>query len=260
MNNESIRKQFSKMGADILINKSDAFNVDVSGRGFSMEFNEDHEVIIVDINKKDRHLLLVVKELDEKNKHYTNKKKYLCGHDERDWFVAAVPSSIPNITNVSKAKEALKPNEIREIQDNKKVKRKKRNKRKNDGFIRQGEWFFISQPNLEVDEKLIIRDEPIRRGRGKPHMVEYVYRTGGVNVYIHYNFPNGVSEIKYRELINSGEYKRGEWQVMRQDAMVFCKGRVSHPDHATITLNGWYKVIPNTEASAPGIKNMAFLD
>ncbi len=261
MNSESIKKQFSKMGAYISINEADDFNMDIKRHAFSMDVNSDQEIIIVDVDKKDRHLLLVMKETDKQNKHYVNKQKYLCGHDERDWFVAAVPSTIPNITSVVKAKEALKPQEVRELQDVKKTKNKKRNKRKNDEFIRQGEWFFIPQPKLKVDERLIICDEPIVRGnRGKPHMVEYVYRTGGTQVYVHRDFPNGVTEKKYKELIESMQYSYQGWNLRVKDAEVHCKGRVSHPDHATIVLDGWYKVLPNAESRASWSESMAFID
>src|SRR3712207_8814464 len=53
-------------------------------------------------------------------------------------------------------------------------------RRRNEAFVRQGEWFFIPAPGMGVDENLILRNEPISRGAGsKPHMCQYVYRSGG---------------------------------------------------------------------------------
>src|SRR4051794_7018822 len=44
----------------------------------------DPEIAVLDVQPSDRHLLLMVREGGEKH-------KFLCGHDERHWFVAAVP-------------------------------------------------------------------------------------------------------------------------------------------------------------------------
>src|SRR5260370_42607051 len=48
----------------------------------------DAEVAILDVQSADRHLLLMVRQAGEKS-------KFLCGHDERHWFVAAVPENPP---------------------------------------------------------------------------------------------------------------------------------------------------------------------
>ena len=68
----------------------------------------DAEVEVLDVRRADRHLLLLVREGGEK-------PKFLCGHDERHWFVAAVPESAP-VGTVRAAKEALKPAEVRAAQ------------------------------------------------------------------------------------------------------------------------------------------------
>src|SRR5687767_9869874 len=48
----------------------------------------DIEVAVLDVRPDERHLLLLVREGKEKN-------KFLCGHDERHWFVAGIPESAP---------------------------------------------------------------------------------------------------------------------------------------------------------------------
>ena len=73
------------------------------------------------------------------------------------------------------------------------VSSRKRYARKNRAFRRQGEWFFVPEPTFVVDEKLVLRNEPLRRGSGKPHMVEELYRTGGETVHVCGRHPNGVT-------------------------------------------------------------------
>ena len=58
----------------------------------------DPEIAVLDTQPGDRHLLLLVRDGKEK-------QKFLCGHDERHWFVAAVPESAP-VGTVGQAKEA----------------------------------------------------------------------------------------------------------------------------------------------------------
>src|SRR5947199_5824342 len=62
------------------------------------------EVAVLDVQPADRHLLLLVREGKDKS-------KFLCGHDERHWFVAGIPERAP-VGNVRQAKEALKPAEV----------------------------------------------------------------------------------------------------------------------------------------------------
>ena len=110
------------------------------------------EIAILDVQPADRHLLLLVREGKDKS-------KFLCGHDERHWFVAGIPEKAP-VGTVRQAKEALKPTEVRSIQVRKGLRAKARNRRKNAAYIRQGEWFFIPVGNMAVDEKLVLPNEP----------------------------------------------------------------------------------------------------
>jgi hypothetical protein len=47
---------------------------------------------------------------------------------------------------------------------------------------------------------------------------------------------------------------------MQRNATVFVKGRVWHPDHKTVLLNGWFRVEMTTENQAPAMRHVAFLD
>jgi hypothetical protein len=134
--------------------------------------------------------------------------------------------------------------------------------RKNTAYRRQGEWFFLPEHGMRVDESLVLRDEPLRRGSvGKPHWVERCYRTGGENVYVCPRHPNGVSANEHRLILTANPAAKGwGWRLMRRNAGVFVRGRVRHADHKTIVLPGWHRVLLNTESNAEAMRNVAFLD
>ena len=135
------------------------------------------EVAVLDVQPTDRHLLLLVREGKDKS-------KFLCGHDERHWFVAGIPEAAP-VGTVRQAKEALKPAEVQTAQARQGLRAKARSRRKNAAYRRQGEWFFLPVADLAVDEKLVLRDEPLARGNGgKPHWAEFCYRMGGEAVHV----------------------------------------------------------------------------
>src|SRR4051812_34212366 len=153
------------------------------------------DVEVLDVQPADRHLLLMVRERD-------GKSKYLCGHDERHWFVAAVPESAP-VGTVRAAKEALKPREVQVAQGRAGLRSDARNRRKNAAYRRQGEWFFLPTPGLKVDEKFVLRHEPITRGNGgKPHWVDFCYRTGGETVHVCRRYPNGIGTVEYARILD----------------------------------------------------------
>lgn len=115
---------------------------------------------------------------------------------------------------------------------------------------------------LQVDEKLVLRNEPITRGNGgKPHWTDFCYRTGGETVYVCSLHPNGVDEKEYRRILfDQPEAKGWGWRIMRRNAEVFVRGRIRHADHKTITLHGWHQVLMNTESQSKAMRNLAFLD
>ena len=79
------------------------------------------------------------------------------------------------------------------------------------------QWIVINvvpEPSLVVDEKLVLRNEPLRRGAGKPHLVEQLYRTGGETVHVCAKHPNGISEKEYAELLRvNPKAVRWGWRV-----------------------------------------------
>ncbi len=212
------------------------------------------ETQVIDVQPSMRHLLLMSRQDDGKH-------KFLCGHDERHWFVAAVPERAA-VSSVKTAFDALKPVAVRALENRLGVKPRKRNRRRNEAFIRQGEWFFVPVENPAlVDERLVLRSEPIARGGGKPHVCEEVVRQGGQLVYISNQHPNGLTEGQRMRLISrTPELRHLHWVAQRRNPSVFVRGRVRHPDHKTIILNGWHQVLMNTENESIAMRHVAFID
>src|SRR6516225_1383999 len=148
MNAKNIESKFAMMGARFKVSvvpeqrvESDyAVDIQKDHRGEYFELRvpeplrERLDVSVLQTDKRDRHLLLFVRPFEGKA------ARFLCGHDEREWFVAAVPGGA---SSVLQAKEALKPRAIRTRQDLLRVPTRLRNRRKNAAFRRQGEWFFV---------------------------------------------------------------------------------------------------------------------
>lgn len=269
MEDNQVVKAFNRMGARARVYQNPrvsglSLNVltDKHGEFFDVIVNPDFaknaEVLAVDVQPKDRHLVLMVKYPSERQ-GVDNKDKFLCGHDERHWFVAPVG---PAVTSVAKAKESLRPNIVQQELERKGVKNKKKNKRRNEAYVRQGEWFFIPRPDAKVDPKLILKKEPLRRGAGKPHVCEMLYREGGVPVMVSAGHPNGITDSEYTQLVRKNpEVAKKRWTRMVRDPRVLVKGAIRHPDHSTVTLGVWHEVVVNTErTSGFGAARNAFLD
>jgi len=276
MNAKHIESKFAAIGARLKvreiasrwrqgdrswINPTD-FAVDIQNDGTGEFFelrvpthlSDSLDVTVMQSEPKQRHLLLAVRKLGDK----PQLDRFLCGHDEREWFVAAVPGGA---SSVRQAMDALQPPPVRDALRNHRVSSRKRYARKNRAFRRQGEWFFVPEPSLVVDEALILRNEPLRRGAGKPHLVEELFRSGGETVHVCRRHPNGVTPDEYRSILQRNPAAaRWGWQVMRRNPGVYARGDVRHSDHATITLPFWHRVIMNTETQSRTMANVAFLD
>jgi hypothetical protein len=218
----------------------------------------EQELIVLNVQPKEKHLLLLSRQFDGQGRVLA-KQKFLCGHDERHWFVAAIPESEP-VSTVKGAKLALKPAEVRQREEELGISEKESFRRKNTAFIRQGEWFFIPVAELTVDRMHILLNEPLTRGNGgKPHWAEECYRSGGETVYVSTNYPTGISAGEYNRLTDS-ERKRGNFRMMQKEAAVHVRGEISHPDHATVRLSSWHRVLMNTENRSRAMRFLAFLD
>jgi len=267
MNTEQLKKQFESIGANLYIRtpmvsndpprRSERFTIDTSARGDGFVLTPgDVQFEVVATDNNDSHLLLMaVMDADEPDPRNRDKRKFLCGRDERNWFVAGVRS---NASSIKDAKESLKPDEAMASQRIYKVSGKHLNSRKNKGFTRQGEWFFIPEPDLDVNQDEIHRVEPLRMGGKRAHMAEELFRSGGTSVRVCSEYPNGVTESEYKKIISEDPGKATlPWRYMVRDAGVWVRGKIRHPDHNTINLKFWHRVLPSREV---GSSNVAFLD
>ncbi|WP_395735444.1 hypothetical protein [Prosthecobacter sp.] len=267
---EHLERAFESIGARLRVEApvrsrgvSSGYSLDIGhdrrGQFFALRGDDANlavvEFFLLNMQEDSRHLLLLVKSEGSKRKD-----RFLCGHEEREWFVAAVPGTA---STVVQAKEALKPAPVREAQARKNLNARQANTRHNAAFRRQGEWFFLPlEKPLAVDPRLILRHEPISRGRGsKPHLVEQLYRTGGELVYVNREHPQGISEVQYSQLVRRNpDAKKWIWHARRRNAGVFARGAIRHGDHATIVLQDWHQVLMNEEHLAPSRSYLAFLD
>jgi hypothetical protein len=264
---DTLERAFTKMGARVKFGEPEArlqggrwvrpdlaLDVRHDTRGEYFLISRDRktveELIVLDVQPRDRHLLLLSRERGEKH-------RYLLGHDERHWFVAGIPEASP-VSRVRDAKLALKPEAV--LAGEGRVRSKDRDRRRNEARVRQGEWFFVPVTNVAMNPLLLLPNEPlVRSGGGKPHMCEQLYRFGGETVYVSPSAPNGLTEEEYRAL-SDGERSRWSWRVMRRNPKVYVRGRVRHPDHATVVLDGWHEVFSNTEHLSHAMRNVVFLD
>jgi hypothetical protein len=265
----SLTSSFQSIGAKVRIRESSApsdrsalwredapividIRDDGAGEYFKLTHRPDVAVDVQDVQVNDRHLLLTARIPDRAGA--TRRANFLCGRDEKHWFVAAIPEK-PRVRSVQSAKDALKPKAVWDALRAHNVPAEHRDRRRTAAFIRQGEWFFIPRPHLKVARAAILHNEPIRRGAGKPHLCQFLTRSRGTRVYVRYDHPNGITEEEFRKL--NSPYG---WREMVRDAKAFVKGNIRHPDHKTVWLSHWHEVVMNTEAEAEAMKHVAFLD
>ena len=90
-------------------------------------------------------------------------------------------------------------------------------------------------------------------------MIELAYRRGGQVVWVNHRHPSGISDARYRRLTEK-DRRSGSWTRFVRDPELFAKGAIRHPDHATVVLHGWHRVVMNTEQNARAMQHVAFLD
>src|SRR5437899_6152187 len=160
MNAKHIESRFAAMGAGLKVREV-SVRWDGSTRNYAMDIRRDRdgaffelrvprhlngavEATVLQSEPKQRHLLLLIRKTDEKPQF----DRFLCGHDEREWFVAAVPGGA---SSVRQAMDALQPKDVRDALARDRVSSRKRYERKNRAFRRQGEPVFVPGPAPAVD-------------------------------------------------------------------------------------------------------------
>lgn len=274
-NLESLTRQFENIGASLQLERPDErllkresnyHHVDVQqgkrGERFIIScIPSKFRLQVLQADTQDRHLLLMMQNTKSGEIH-----KYLCGHDERQWFAAAIPEEA-RAKSIREAKEALLPPEAEQALSSREVRKKKQLSRSNPPYIRQGEWFFISEEPERTGDEPIHRNEPLQRsGSAKPHIAEEVIRTGGETVFINaLHAPEGLTEEEFERFKREHNEESGRGWNRRfrrriRGALVYARGKVRHPDHATVELKGWHRVVPNTEDQAEARRHLVFLD
>jgi hypothetical protein len=284
MDTTLVEKKFGAMGARAKISTAPMthgnprpFSIDIrrdqEGEFFDIKAKKEIEMMILDVQKKDRHLLLLIKDHSTKTMRdpEPEKSRFLCGHDERNWFTCAVPEGA---SSVFQAKQALKPKILRDIEANEGLKTSrahKRHRKLDSGkkIHRQGEFMFIPEEDYQPPKNsltIIHRHEPMSRGGGNSHFAEYLYRSGGVSVHMgSYNSQSrtvGLTDKEFEEVMKKDpNAKLARWESRVRDPQVYVKGKITHKEHRTLDLGSvWHKVLLNTENRARGFGFVAFID
>lgn len=268
MDSQLLVDKFRRMGARVKVATDAAVTrarIDIGhdrkGQFFDLRLAPTAGADAIDVRPGDRHLLLRVQDEDGRGlKVGRGDQRFLCGHDEREWFVAAVPEGT-GASNVRLAMEALKPRPVRQAQEAAGVRFEDRFRRRNAAYVRQGEWFFVPAPRwVTVPQDQVLRDEPLSRTGGKPHRVEFLCRTGGELVYMHRKDGTVISRQQYDRRVRRNSALASEYTQQRRNMAVLVRGRVSHPDHKTIILRDWHVVYMNTEHQSQAMRFVAFID
>jgi hypothetical protein len=138
----------------------------------------------------------------------STKRHFLAGMDERHLFITQLQAPA---ANVREAHQALKSDEVRQAE-----------KKSRSVAMRQGEWFLIA---LRFDELASVEAAshgsvaPVVRGKGIAAAAGF-HATGRPHVAD---------------------------EVIRIGTKAYVRGDIKHPDHATVTLREWHRVIPNAQ-------------
>jgi hypothetical protein len=138
-------------------------------------------------------------------------RRYLCGFDERTLFMAQVPEG----NTVLEAHKALMPDEVARLRAEEPA-----------SVVRQGEWFFLTALQDEVERmreylpshpRSFRREEAIDEG-GQPHVADELAR------------------------VDRRERRRGR-EIRHLD--VYVRGRIRHADHHEVVFAKWQRSVRN---------------
>ena len=122
MSLDLINGKFARIGARVKLRR-EAFprrlrievRRDLRGEYFDLALDAARAPVlrVIDVQRQARHLLLLAEDAPQTPaRHRKGRQKFLCGHDQRHWFVAALPEGAP-AADVRGALEALKPPKVR---------------------------------------------------------------------------------------------------------------------------------------------------
>lgn len=186
---------------------------------FRIFVNPAAEMLILDKAPQTRHLLAMLRYVPENPKE-TIKQHFILGHDERQLFVVGVDP----VSTLADAFTSLKPRSIRRMEQ------------RGAKVIRQGDWFFTrvagstafyEQNGIAYHGQQIGGPAANRRGLrvGTPHVAD-------------------------EQLVCIGDVFR--WQdgqqrkIGREIKWILVRGKIRHPEHATVELLNWHFAVQNT--------------
>ncbi len=243
LDRESLRRFQRPMAIDVVSNKS--------GEYFDIQLSPNVQLAVVDVQPRQRHLLLSAW-------NAIGEDRFLCGHDEFHWFVAALPQEA-DARIVEAAKESLKPLPVRRLEER---KRKGRHHRKSDVYLRQGEWFFIPCPHAGVDRIRVVRGGALSRGGGsKPHYCSFLYEDGE-REYECTRYPKlAFFESEYKQILRTRrKAKQWKWRQLPFNPDRYVKGWIEHEDHSPLFLDIWHRVEMNRESNHLSMSRMIYRD
>jgi hypothetical protein len=159
----------------------------------------------------------------QKNRTPRDIRHFLLGKDERQLFMCRLPKAA---TSVKEARESLKAPEVITAEGKSPGK-----------TLRQGEWFLL---NMTKDEEANVKNylkSSLAVIHKKANVGQFAGRRGGK--------PHIVDELI---TISAPVLSHGFSVQGRPN--VFIRGHLKHPDHETIKLGKWRKVILNAERTA----------
>jgi hypothetical protein len=66
---------------------------------------------------------------------------------------------------------------------------------------------------------------------------------------------------EYQKLLKTNPAAvKWNWRTMARNPVVYVRGKITHPDLATIRRVGWHRVEMNTENRSSAMASVAFLD
>lgn len=156
------------------------------------------------------------------------KRHFLMGMDEAHLFIAQLPRGV---SAVSSARELLKGRDVTRAERDAPFR-----------TVRQGEWFLVALDptrSAAVDTLVEARPGLVRRRVGIARAARWA-RAGRQHVadevvvlrpHLHLSLPRTLTAV-----------------ALEARAGVFVRGKLRHPDHATVELKRWRLALPNTEA------------
>lgn len=252
---EHLIKEFESAGLTLKPwhRADDIFALDIQGGAFLLQVGRGNHVQVQSVHKGMQQLVLVVREAAHvfsveipKNmvspadvvvatvtksrvrvvrKTPKETRHFLLGLDERHHpFASRLQGAA---VTVQAAHEALKPDEIKGHAVSGKGKNSKASGKRDKKIVRQGEWFFVEPTRAEaalINEDLIEAKASIAAAHDGS-----LFHSGG------------------RFRVRGRAHVADELVLVPAPRQVYVRGRVKHPDHATVTFQTWMRVLRNLE-------------